>query len=997
MSKTILKNTLQLIFFIFCVFKLSAQKNTIAAKVEYTIHNGFNVSRATKMVYDNDGWLWISGFSHKTNDFKFNDNKFIVQRYDGLSFHTLELPLEESFSEGYIDLHKRADGHFYLLIYNNKKTDLFFINQHSLKIKKIESFIPISKGATSVQFFNYKDEFYVFLSKKNKTDIYTIDSENKLSFLNEIDNKDEFNLFFRGFIPFKNHFIISNDRKGIEAYDYNGNFIKNIGIPKNDANLITVDRDLQMKSQYRYKGNFYITLNDSPYTYRYNETLMRLEKVDVPSNMPSLEIILHDKKDNLLERTFTNDMYHLNRRLISLNKSISLNDNIKVPRVNNVASKNLKKELVVVYNGTLIHYFFTNQQIQTYLNNFSIRSIHQEKDNEFIVATENNGWYKINTTDNTSTQIEFKVNNTPINLEENRNIFSDTTGYWSNYRNGMVRINKKTNQVKTYIYHPIEAMVTDSNNIYYTTIKHNLMQFNKKTHTHTKLANTDTIAALDIIKYKNTLYCASNKGLLIYKSNTAKLINNFPDNDLLSIDYYPEYGIVLGSRSGELYIYNDKTNKHRTVYQDDKKSSIASTLLDNNNQLWINTFAGIVNYNPKTKELTRFTEEDGLSFYEANRHSALKAKDGTLLVGTLKGLNIFTPETLTKNKVIGTPCFTAISYFDTKTKKWVTRSDPKTLQNIQNIKLPATHRRLQLQIGVLGQVNAHKIQYKYRLNNDDWNTLTNKNEISFSNLSSGTYNLTVEAFDPIHGNIGKPLKLSIISKTFFYKTWWFVSLLVLSFLALGYYYYRQLKQKQKLQTQVTQNLIIGQENERTRLARELHDSIGQQLVLLKKKTQKQHISGLTELTSSILTEMRSITKALHPIVLEQMGLTSALKQLLLSVDENTDLFITTDIQNIDDLFTKEQALNLYRFVQESINNSIKHANATAIEIELKRNENFIRLMISDNGQGFNFQEKINTSLGLQTLKERIKILNGKLNITSNSSGTQTLAEIPIKN
>jgi len=975
---------------------LYAQENTIADKVNYTLQDGFNVSRVTNMIYDDEGWLWICGFTHKTDDFKFNDNTFIVQRYDGLSFHSLELPLGEDFSEGYIDMQKRTDGHFYILVYNKKKKYLFFVNQKSLEITKIDPFEAIAKNTTSVQLFPYKDQFLMFIGKDYKTNFYHINKGNKISYLNEIKHEGEFKLFFSGFIPFKDHFIISINSRGIEAYDYSGNLLKNIKIPVGDTNSISIDKKLQIKSNYKYKGEVFITLNDSPHTYRYNAAEKTLAKVLIPSNKASLEVLFQDQHGNLLERTPTKDQHQLKRHLnADLFEYMVVSDGIKVPKINYVASRNLKKELVIAANGTLTHYFFANQQIQTFLTDFSIRSIHQKSDNEFIVATENNGWHTINTANNTSAQIEFKINDTHVSLEENRNIFEDENGYWSNYSNGMVRVNKKNNQVKTYIYHPVEAMVSDSSFIYYTTIKHHLMRFDTKTYTNTKLANTDTIAALDIIKHKNALYCASNRGLFTYKNNTASLISNFPDNNLLSVDYYPEYGVVLGSRSGELYAYNETTNSHTTLYKDDKLASIASTLLDNNKQLWINTFAGIVTFNPITKKHTRFTEEDGFSFYEANRHSALKATDGRLLVGTLKGLNVFNPEDIGKNIIEGDFSFLSMSFFDKTLNKWVAHTDSKTLQSTSIVKLPASHQRIQLQVGLLGVVNNQKIEYRYKMNNEEWNTLTNKNEISFSNLSSGTYNLVVEAISPIQGKIGNSLELTIISEVFFYNTWWFLCLLILGGGALGYYYYYQLKQKQLLQIQVIQNLIIGQENERTRLARELHDSIGQQLVLLKKKTQTKNIPSLTKLTTAILSEMRSITKALHPVVLEQMGLTQTLEQLLLSVDENTDLFVTADIQNIDQLFSKDQALNMYRFVQESINNTLKHANATALEVEFIRNEDFINLTISDNGIGFKVTEEINTSLGLQTLKERIKILNGKLTITSDSSGTHIFAIIPI--
>ncbi len=220
-------------------------------------------------------------------------------------------------------------------------------------------------------------------------------------------------------------------------------------------------------------------------------------------------------------------------------------------------------------------------------------------------------------------------------------------------------------------------------------------------------------------------------------------------------------------------------------------------------------------------------------------------------------------------------------------------------------------------------------------------------------------------------------------------------------LFLTIYLFRSRKfavERQKKQAQLTQNLLIGQEEERTRLSRELHDGIGQKLILLKIKSQNNKQSEISELTGTVLNDIRNISRALHPAVLENLGLTEAIKAMINNVDEKTELFFTVDVENIDAILSKENELNLYRFVQESINNTVKHSQATAVLVEINKTNKNILIKIEDNGKGFDVAKKLRTSksLGLKTMSERIKMLKGELFIDSEkNSPTKLNVKIPI--
>lgn len=205
--------------------------------------------------------------------------------------------------------------------------------------------------------------------------------------------------------------------------------------------------------------------------------------------------------------------------------------------------------------------------------------------------------------------------------------------------------------------------------------------------------------------------------------------------------------------------------------------------------------------------------------------------------------------------------------------------------------------------------------------------------------------------------------------------------------------------KRKIQEQFSQDLIQVKENESTRLARDLHDGVGQKMVLLTKKIKFSGAHDLSELADNALQELRNITKNLHPSIIEQLGITSAIIALLNEVDAHSNLFFTNDIDNIDKIFDKETNLHVYRVLQELLNNIIKHAEAENVFVTIVKNTNSIRMMVKDNGKGFDYftTKRENNNLGMKTILERSKIINATLEFHTNfGKGTVVKLIIPIK-
>ena len=234
----------------------------------------------------------------------------------------------------------------------------------------------------------------------------------------------------------------------------------------------------------------------------------------------------------------------------------------------------------------------------------------------------------------------------------------------------------------------------------------------------------------------------------------------------------------------------------------------------------------------------------------------------------------------------------------------------------------------------------------------------------------------------------------------FKKLIFFVSVALLLTFGLILLYRNQLhlKKKKLLQEEFSQELLASQEAERKRISKDLHDGIGQQLLLIKNKLITTGNTDAKDMVDATIEEVRTISRDLHPFQLQELGITKAIEHTITQIDENTSLFISSEIENIDNLFTPEQEVNIYRIVQESLSNTLKHANAEASKVSVKKMADRIIISIRDNGIGFEFAEKLKNikSLGLKTLLERTKFLNGQMKVRSKEKdGTLLEFQLPI--
>jgi len=202
----------------------------------------------------------------------------------------------------------------------------------------------------------------------------------------------------------------------------------------------------------------------------------------------------------------------------------------------------------------------------------------------------------------------------------------------------------------------------------------------------------------------------------------------------------------------------------------------------------------------------------------------------------------------------------------------------------------------------------------------------------------------------------------------------------------GIYTY-SVRKSRKDKALFSQRLIEQIDEERSRISKDLHDDIGQSLAVVKSKLNLYATGKITQLgdldleVGDILEQTRMLSHQLHPAALEKIGLERSLNSLIERAQSGTDMVCSLDYELDTSALSLEASSQIYRIIQECISNTIKHAQASALKVSCLQRNQELTIEYRDNGIGFS-EGSNKHGLGLQTIRERIMILGGKLDIKS---------------
>ncbi|MEK7723446.1 MAG: two-component regulator propeller domain-containing protein, partial [Acidobacteriota bacterium] len=484
---------------------------------------------------------------------------------------------------------------------------------------------------------------------------------------------------------------------------------------------------------------------------------------------------------------------------------------------------------------------------------------------------------------------------------------------------------------------------------------------------------SDKIITLHFDRNGN-LWLGTFDGLSLFKdgkfTNFAD-VENSPKGFVRAIYEDAEGVLWFGTYGDGLVRYKDDKFFNYRVENGLFNNGVFAILEDNRGNFWMSSNRGI--HRVSKQELNDFAdgkipklnsvsydEKDGMLNAECNGGripAAIKTKDGKLWFATMGGVAIVDPDA---EKLNPNPPPVLIEKIEIDRKI----IDSRLLQSA--IEMLPGQSNLEINYTGLSLIKSNQIKFKYKLEGfeENWVEAGNQRTANYSYLPHGSYIFRVIAAnaDGVWNNEGAAIK--IIVHPYFYQTWWFRILLALTIALIVWLIYHNrvshLRQIAETKTQFTRQLIESQETERKRIAAELHDGLGQNLVIIKnramlgikkgddKERTAKEFNSISESATQALEEVREITNNLRPQLLDRLGLTKAINAMLKKVTDVIE--VESEIDSIDDLFSENEEIGIYRIVQESLNNVIKHSNATWVKVNIKQTEKSVLLRIEDNGK-----------------------------------------------
>lgn len=222
---------------------------------------------------------------------------------------------------------------------------------------------------------------------------------------------------------------------------------------------------------------------------------------------------------------------------------------------------------------------------------------------------------------------------------------------------------------------------------------------------------------------------------------------------------------------------------------------------------------------------------------------------------------------------------------------------------------------------------------------------------------------------------------------------------------------RELSEKAKEVRHLTVKLLRLQDDERRRLARELHDSTGQMLAAMKMILDEMReeardtkiepmVAQIIDLNEEMSRQLRTMSYLLHPPLLDEVGLVSALKWFVEGFTERSGITVNLELSEDFGRLPSDMEIALFRLVQECLTNIHRHSGSSTASIRVARNSELVEVEIIDAGKGIPANrlhgDKVIAGVGLMGAEERVRQFGGTTEITSSSDGTVVLATIPLK-
>ncbi|MHC1767262.1 MAG: ATP-binding protein [Verrucomicrobiia bacterium] len=339
------------------------------------------------------------------------------------------------------------------------------------------------------------------------------------------------------------------------------------------------------------------------------------------------------------------------------------------------------------------------------------------------------------------------------------------------------------------------------------------------------------------------------------------------------------------------------------------------------------------------------------------------------------------------------------------------------------LRLPPGSYGLEIEYAALSYSAPEKVRFQIKLatTSIDWEDVWSRRVVRFHQLTPGEHAFLVRAAngDGVWNETGASLAFTV--QPYFWQTWWFrfgiACLLIGAGGAAAWWWSRSLVrgalERERTADEIRAlagRLINAQEDERRRIARELHDDFSQRLALLsvemellgaaKPGAEVRSAPRLEEMAARVKdlsTEVHRLAYELHPAKIEQLGLVAAARSFCRELSQHSSVRVEFEAHDFPRAAPADLALCFYRIIQESLQNVVRHSGATEARVELGAEADQVWLAITDSGRGFHMQrEGRESGLGLSSMRERARLINGTLTLKSElGRGTRVEVRAPL--
>lgn len=489
--------------------------------------------------------------------------------------------------------------------------------------------------------------------------------------------------------------------------------------------------------------------------------------------------------------------------------------------------------------------------------------------------------------------------------------------------------------------------------------------------------------------------------------------NGLTNNYVRDIIEDSDGSIWLGTYGGGINRLRNGKMDAVTTGQGLHDNYISRILIDETNKFWVLGNLGI--FSVTREELNsvadgissslvggHFGIADGMKSSEAsggNQPAGIRARDGRLWFPMIKDVVIIDPRELNYE-----PPKVLIESVSTQVGDSIpSQSEGAVLKD--RIQLGSGASNLEIKFTGIEFTNPERLRFFYKLEGLDqnWVDSAGRRTATYPYLPSGSYVFRVRAISTTGVWSEETATVEINVAKRFWETGLFLAMCAAAILLTVYFGHKirvaRLEARQRQQEDFTRSLIRSHESERLRLAGELHDGIGQNLLIMRNWAEfglkhdsldaeaRNHFEQISEVASNTLAETRAIVGNLSPQNLERFGLSESVRSIVDQIERSSGIKFEARIEDVDDLLSNESQLAAYRSLQECLNNVVKHSGSPTATVAVRRAESGVEVLVEDAGKGFDtehvFDEESSLSgFGLRNIGQRIRLLGGSIRIES---------------